>query len=398
MYIDSFINSKYIALFRYCVNLNKDNNIIVDFKYGKQNRILFLREASKKINIEVYNLRSLLLKLRKRNNIISYKKILKLYNKKILKKKLCKFRKLIRKVNLNFNEKKIREVKFIKLLKLKLNKAKSLKYRLIKKHIKSFYLINANVNLSPLFKKIKMLRFIVHKLLHNQVLGNALLLDGFLGLNLHGLFVRRFKHHFLIFFKNGKNKKFNFNKFNFILFYKLFFKVIKFSSFILNLSKFKSLNGFFDSLYNNVVNKLKIFLTFDLNFKHFNKFKNYLLNWKNINYIKFSFKLTIFKNKNKKKIRRYLRKFKRLNLFSFLNLAFLKLIVFLFLYWFNNLIILFNVKIKSNILTGWFKPVGFIFKKYIWRKKTRNYYLKYNEINNLVFLNYKNRLLKSWVV
>jgi len=397
MYIDSFINSKYIALFRYCINLNKDNNIIVDFKYGKQNKILFLREASKNINIEVNNLRNLLLKLQKRNNIISYKKILKLYNKKILKKKLRKFINLIRKVNINFNEKKIRKVNFIKSLKLKLNKAKSLKYRLIKKHIKSFYLINANVNLNSLFKKIKMLRFIVHKLLHNQVLGNALLLDGFLGLNLHGLFVRRFKHHFLIFFKNQK-KKFNFNKFNFILFSKLLFKVIKFSSLILNLSKLKNLNGFFDSLYSNVVNKLKLFLTFDLNFKYFNKFKNYLINFKNIYYIKFSFKLTIFKNKNKKKVRRYLRKFKRLNLFSFLNLSFFKLIVFLFLYWFNNLIILFNIKIKSNILTGWFKPVGFIFKKYIWRKKTRNYYLKYNEINNLIFLNYKNRLLKSWIV
>jgi hypothetical protein len=331
MYIDSFINSKYIALFRYCINLNKDNNIIVDFKYGKQNKILFLREASKNINTEVNNLRSLLLKLQKRNNIISYKKILKLYNKKILKKKLRKFINLIRKVNINFNEKKIRKVNFIKSLKLKLNKAKSLKYRLIKKHIKSFYLINANVNLNSLFKKIKMLRFIVHKLLHNQVLGNALLLDGFLGLNLHGLFVRRFKHHFLIFFKNQK-KKFNFNKFNFILFSKLLFKVIKFSSLILNLSKLKNLNGFFDSLYSNVVNKLKLFLTFDLNFKYFNKFKNYLINFKNIYYIKFSFKLTIFKNKNKKKVRRYLRKFKRLNLFSFLNLSFFKLIVFLFLY------------------------------------------------------------------
>ncbi len=397
MYIDSFINSKYVALFRYCINLNKDNNIIVDFKYGKQNKILFLREASKNLNIEVSSLRSLLLKLRKRNNIISYRKIIKLYNKKLLKKMLRKFRILIRKVRINFKEKKKQEVNFIKSWKKKLNIAKLFKYRLIKKHIKSFYLINANVNLNPLFKKIKMLRFIVHKLLHNQVLGNALLLDGFLGLNLHGLFVRRFKYHFVIFFKNEK-KKFNYNKFNFILFNKLFFKINRLGSFILNLSRLKLLNGFFDTLYRNVVNKLRKFITFDLNFKHFNKFKNYLLNWKNINYIKFSFKLTIFKNKNKKKVRRSLRKFKRLNLFYFFNLAFLKLIVFLFLYWFNNLIILFNIKIKSNILIGWFKPIGFIFKKYIWRKKIRNYYLKYNEINNLIFFNYKNILLKSCVV
>jgi hypothetical protein len=114
MYIDSFINSKYVALFRYCINLNKDNNIIVDFKYGKQNKILFLREASKNLNIEVSSLRSLLLKLRKRNNIISYRKIIKLYNKKLLKKMLRKFRILIRKVRINFKEKKKQEVNFIK--------------------------------------------------------------------------------------------------------------------------------------------------------------------------------------------------------------------------------------------------------------------------------------------
>ena len=331
MYIDNFINNKYIVLFRYCIHLNNDNNIIVDLKYSKCNKFLLLRKVIKKLNFDVYALRNFLLKLRKRNNMSLYIKIINLYNKKILKKKLRKFKKVIRKLRITFKERKIRELKFIKSLKLILRALKRKRYRKMKKYIRSYSLINGNVNFSKKFKKIKMLRFIVHKLLHNQVLGNVLLFDGFLGLNLHGLFVRRFKSHFLIYFKNEK-KKFNFNKFNLILFYKLFFKIVKFGSYILYLSKFKFLNRFFDFLYSNVVNKFKKFITFDLKFKHFNKYKNYLLNLRNINYIKFSFKLTIFRHDNKKKVRRYLRRFKKINLFSFLNLAFLKLVIFLFLY------------------------------------------------------------------
>jgi hypothetical protein len=116
-------------------------------------------------------------------------------------------------------------------------------------------------------------------------------------------------------------------------------------------------------------------------------------NLTNVNYIKVSFKLTTFKNRNWRKIRRYLRKFKRMNFLVFFNLMFSKLVGFLFIYWFNNFIILFNIKSRLNVLSVWYKSIGFVFKQYIWRKKPRRYYLQFNEINNYIFLNYKNRLL-----
>jgi hypothetical protein len=83
-----------------------------------------------------------------------------------------------------------------------------------------------------------------------------------------------------------------------------------------------------------------------------------------------------------------------MNFFGFFNLMFSKLVAYVFFYWLNNLIILFNIKSKGNILSGWYKPITFVFKQYIWRKKPRHFYLQYNEFNNLIFFNYKNRLLK----
>lgn len=110
------------------------------------------------------------------------------------------------------------------------------------------------------FKKIKLLRFIVHRLLHNQVKGNVTLLDGFLGLNLHPLFFRRFKKHFLIYIRNAKKKfnfnKFNFNKFNFNFIYKLYPKLFKIGNLTLHLSGLKDVNKLLNSLYLNVAKNL----------------------------------------------------------------------------------------------------------------------------------------------
>ena len=84
-----------------------------------------------------------------------------------------------------------------------------------------------------------------------------------------------------------------------------------------------------------------------------------------------------------------------MNFLIFFNLAFFKLVTFLFFYWLNNLIIVFNKKSKGIVLFGWFKSIGFVFKQYIWRKKPRHFFLQFNEINNFIFLNYKNRLIKN---
>ena len=35
MYIDRFINEKYIQLMCYCIDLNKNNRVIVDLKYDQ---------------------------------------------------------------------------------------------------------------------------------------------------------------------------------------------------------------------------------------------------------------------------------------------------------------------------------------------------------------------------
>ena len=400
MYIDNFIDKKYIELLYYSINLNKNNSVIVDLKYVKRNKILLFRSYKQKFNFKASNLRALLLKLKKNNfNNLIYKMKLHLYKNK-LREDLILYIKELKKLKDSKVLLKEYKNKFIKNLNIKFKFYKKNTYNIIrtfkKLKPKFLYFINAIVTLRKFSNKFKLLRLILHKLLHYQVLGSARLFDVFLNLNLHPLFLKRFKFHFLSFFKilNKKSKKkFNFN--NFTLYYssKIFPKIVKFGLFLLFLSRVKTINTLFSSLHSDIVHKFSRLIFFDVNLKHFNKFKNYVLNLRNTNYIKLSFKLTVFNNKNKRKVRRYLRKFKRINLFNFFNLAFLKLIIFLFLYWFNNLIVLFNIKTKGTILSVWFKSIGFKFRTYIWRKKIRRYYLKFDNINKYIFLNYKNRLL-----
>ena len=402
MYVDNFINKKYIALLYYSKILNKNNSVIVDLKYVKRNKIILLRSYKQIYNIKVSNLRTLLLQLKKSNlNSLIYKIKVYWYKEKLRKYLILYIKELkLRNFNVSLKNYKIMINKCIKNLNIKLKIFKKKIYNTIRsfKNFKTkfLYFINAIVTLHKFSKKVKLLRLILHKLLNYQISGNARLFDVFLKLNLHPLFLKRFKFHFLSFFKilNKKSKKkFNFNKFNLFYASKVFPKIIKFGSLFFFLSRAKKSNTLFDLLYDNVINKLSRLLIFNVDLKYFNKFKNYVLNIRNINYIQLSFKLTVFMNKNKRKIRRYLRKFKRINFFNFFNLVFLKLIIFLFLYWFNNLIVIFNIKTKSNILSVWFKSIGFKFKTYIWRKKIRRYYLKFDSINNYIFLNYKNRLL-----
>ena len=398
MYIDNFINKKYIALLYYRSNLNKNNSVIVNFKYIKRNKIILLRKYKQLANLKNANLRALLLKIKKSNIKRLIYKIRVYWYKLILRKEFKAFVQLLKLRNFDvpLEDLKIMKNNCIKNLNVKLKKFKKDIRSIINCKPKFLYFINANVTLYKFNKKLNLLRFILHKFLNYQVLGNVRLLDVFLKLNLHPLFLKRFKHHFLLFFKklNKKSKKkFNFNNFNLYYSSKVFPKIIKFGSLVFALSRVKNSNNLLNLLYNNATNKLSNLINFNIDLKYFNKFKNYVCNLRNINYINLSFKLTVFKNKNRIKIRRYLRKFKRLNFFNFFNLVFLKLIIFLFLYWFNNIIILFNIKIKGNILSGWFRSIGFLFKTYIWRKRIRRYYLKFDSINNYIFLNYKNRLL-----
>jgi hypothetical protein len=403
MYINNFINKKYIALLYYSLNLNKNNSVIVNLKYVKRNKIILLRSFKQLVNFKTANLRALLLKLKKSNIKYLIYKIKVYWYKLNLRKEFKAYLKLLkwRNFNVSLKELKIMKNNCIKNLNVKLKKFKKNIRSIMLSKPKFFYFINANMTLYKFNKKFKLLRFILQKFLNYQVLGNVRLLDVFLKLNLHPLFLKRFKHHFLLFFKklNKKSKKkfnFNFNNFNLYYFSKVFPKIIKFGSLVFFLSKAKKCNNLLNLWYNDAVKKLSNLINFNIDLKYFNKFKNYVCNLRNINYIKLSFKLVVFKNKNRIKIRRYLRKFKRLNFFNFFNLAFLKLTIFLFLYWFNNIIILFNIKIKGNILSVWFKPISFIFKTYIWRKKIRRYYLKFDSINNYIFLNYKNRLLSFY--
>lgn len=400
MYIDNFIDKKYIALLYYSINLNKNNSVIVDSKYVKRNKILLFRSYKQKLNFKASNLRALLFKLKK-NNFYSliYKIKINLY-KNLLRKDLIIYIKELKRLKDSKALLKEYKNKFLKNLNIKFKNYKKNTYNIIrtlrKFKPKFLYFINAIVTLRKFSKKFKLLRLILHKLLHYQVLGNARLFDVFLNLNLHPLFLKRFKFHFLSFFQklNKKSKKlFNLNNFKLYYSSRVFPKIVRSGFLLLFLSRVKKINTLFRLLHSNVINKLSRLLAFDVNLKHFNKFKNYILNLRNTNYIKLSFKLTVFNNKNKRKIRRYLRKFKRINLFNFFNLVFLKLIVFLFLYWFNNLIVLFKIKTKGTILSVWFKSIGFKFKTYIWRKKIRRYYLKFDNLNRYIFLNYKNRLL-----
>ena len=397
MYIERFLNNKHIALLRYCININKENSIIVDLKYGVRNNTLLLRRVGKNFNLNGFHLRSFLLNFRRSNKYILCTNIFIYLYKNKLKRKLRFYLNKLSKKRISSQLKKSKKIKFIKFLNVKfknLKKKRKIKQlRFMKKVFRSYSFINANTNLHRYFKKIKLLRFIIHKLLHKQVLGNVSLLGGFLALNLHPLFLRRFKYHFLMYLGNVRKKRFNFNNFNLLFASKIFPKIIKFGSYILNLSAWIKKNQFFYSLYLIAANKFVDLLTLNFNLKYLSKFKNYMSNLANVNYIQVSFNLTAASYRRWRRARRYLRKFKRINFFIFFNLAFLKLVIFLFLYWFNNFIVQFKVKNKDTILSGWFKSIGFTFKKYIWRKKPRNFYLKYDEINNFIFLSYKNRLI-----
>ena len=400
MYVDRFLNNKHVALLRYCININKENSIIVDFKYGMRNKTLLLRRVGNKLNFNDLHLRRFLFKLRKSNKYVSFINMFTYLYKIKLKRKLRLYFKKVNRTIISYKDKKNKKNKYIKFLNIKFKNFKKKQkikiLRSIKKKFRSYSYINANTFLHKYFKKIKLLRFIIHKLLNNQVLGNVALLGGFLDLNLHPLFLKRFKYHFLISLGNVSKKRFNFNNFNLLFASKIFPKIIKFGNYIFNLSALIKKKRLFNSLYLIVANKYKDLLTLNFNFKYLNKFRNYMSNLTNVNYVKVSFNLSFYKNKGWRKVRRYLRKFKRINFFIFFNLAFFKLVIFLFLYWFNNFIIVSKVKVqlKGTILFGWFASIGFIFKKYIWRKKPRNYYLQYNIINSFIFLNYKNRLVK----
>ena len=201
MYIDHFINDKYIALLCYRININKRNSIIVDFKYGIRNKTLLLYQFGKKSNYNVAQLSKFLSKLDGSNRIVFNTKfsILKYRNK--LKKRFLFFCKYVNKAKIFSVYKKKIKSKFIAQLNEKFKKKQIKVLRRAKTLFKSSYnynFLNLNTNLNKRFKKFKLLRFIIHKLLHNQVLGNVSLLGSVLDLELHPLFLRRFKYHFLL--------------------------------------------------------------------------------------------------------------------------------------------------------------------------------------------------------
>jgi hypothetical protein len=390
MYIDSFINDKYITLFRYSIFLNKNNSIIVDFEYDKWNSILFLRRFYKSRTSKT--LFNLLFKLSKQHKIV----LLTNQVKKKFKRNYLIFCKNLRKVHCKLKYKIMLKKGCVQLIKSKIKairKLIKLNYKKIFK-FKSYNLVNVNVNLRQFSTKSKkkMFKFILNKIVKNQARANALLLDQFLNLNLHALFFKRFKFHF---FKDLEKKifnNFNFNNFNLYFISKMYTKIVNIGYYYLFLSKEKINNIFYYLLYKNLrKNFYNIF-----NYKYFNQFKNYLVNIKYINYTKISFKIKAFgkmNKKNKKRIIKNYRKYKKSNFLLFFNLAFLKLVIFLLLNWFNKIIILINSKIKDIIIYKWFKSIHFFYKIYNWRRKFRHYYVSYNNINNFIFLNYKNSLL-----
>ena len=401
MYLDRFINDKYTQLMSYCIDLNKNNRVIVDLKYDQWNVIMYIRNAPK--GIQLHNV---LTKLQAENNISLYKSYIKTYLKKKYKKNFYNLnKKMYKHKRIPLKLAKLRKrAKFVltNLIKFKIKKFNKINihHRKYKKLLRSYSLINANVNLYKSFKKKIYFRFIMNKLLGKQVLANGRLLDGYLNLNLHPLFRRRFKSRFYEFMKKKKTlKKFNFNNFNLYFTSKLFPKIINYGYFLLYLNKVKNFNIFNDLLYNNVSNKLSKIFTFNIGFKYFNRYKKYFVNIKHINYVNVSFNINAIgsmNRKKKRKARKFLRKFKRNNFVLFFNLAFIKLIIFVFLYWFNKFIVLINKINKGIVISTWFKPVNYSYKLYCWRRKWRHYYLPYNSINRFVFLNYKNRLVRNF--
>jgi len=184
-----------------------------------RNHMLFLRNLYK--SQWFYRFYNLFLKLRKKPTISFFVKSnkFKLYFelKKILKLFFSKVK------NFSKDQKVFIKMYFIKCansilkfnLKLKFNTKTKMSYNVIKKFCSSNIFINKNTKF--LFsKKNKLLKFVLNKLLKKQVLVSSLLLDRFLGLSLHSLFLRRFRFHFLEDLNKIKFKsKFNLNNYFF---------------------------------------------------------------------------------------------------------------------------------------------------------------------------------------
>src|SRR3982751_1650452 len=161
MYIDKFINDKYIKLVRYCLFLNSKNCIIVKFKYGKYNSLFFLRKVYKLLGNNKFNL--LLLHLKKKTKVALLIKAREIILKKRIKKELIfLFIKLL-KVKVPFKLKLIIKSIFLKLLglnrKYKIKIMRKQNKRDIKKSFSSYNFINYNVNFNNFIKKVKVLKF-----------------------------------------------------------------------------------------------------------------------------------------------------------------------------------------------------------------------------------------------
>jgi hypothetical protein len=333
MYIDKFINDKYIKLFRYCLFLNSKNCIIVKFKYGKYNSLFFLRKVYKLLGNNKFNL--LLLHLKKKTKVALLIKAREIILKKRIKKELIFFFIKLLKVKVPFKLKLIIKSIFLKLLglnrKYKIKIMRKQNKRDIKKSFSSYNFINYNVNFNNFIKKVKVLKFLLNRVLKPQVMANILLYDGFLGLNLHSLFVRRFRFRFLKFLKKLK-QKFNYNNFHFKFTSLVFKKLVNLGYLYLFFGKNINFSVFNKLLFNKIEAELQQLLNLNLNLKFLNKFKKYIINLKNINYIKCSFDIFVFKRKQRRVIKIRLKKFRKFNFFIFFKLAILKLIIFLFLY------------------------------------------------------------------
>src|SRR6267154_1697495 len=158
--------------------------------------------------IQPYNI---LTKLQAENNIALYKSYIKLFFKTKLKRKYYNLHYNMYKEYTPFQIRKILKFRCIQLIKLKIEKFKKVKFLNYKNLFRSYNLISVNVNLYKKFKKKRFFKFFINKLLKKQVAANGRLLDGYLNLNLHVLFLRRFKLSFYEFIKKKKNlKKFNF--------------------------------------------------------------------------------------------------------------------------------------------------------------------------------------------
>ena len=158
---------------------------------------------------------------------------------------------------------------------------------------KNYYIINSNVNLKRINKK-KLLLVIRKNLLYPQIFSNTSLFNKFTGLYLEHIFFRRFRYHF---FKHTLYQKELFNNNNIL--YKIK-KINKRNKFFLFYIKIYYCLNWFSKIYNRILMKryLKFLKIYKHYFKRIRRFFKYLLNYKNINYFFFSFKIKVlFKKK-----------------------------------------------------------------------------------------------------